>query len=306
MSFELSICIPTYNGIEKLKYTLPYILENIDQDKIQLCISDNGSTDGSQDYLIELSRKHKNVKTFFFDENMGIAINYAKALKIGDGRYLWLMGNDDNPVFQNFDRITEFLNANQYDLVFINVTEDRKEYITEASKEINFTSFITTFIPIGAWISTYIFSKALVSEYQFPQSKNAFPHVQWALEILAQKKRGYWLNISGITENKSMTCNYDDKSVQYFIEDLSDTIWEYQNVIPKNTMNTSMKNIASIMLKFKSILGFRAKGGLTFRKLKHSWKKAKRYPASVRLKLIISVCLPRNILAALYTKVKKQ
>ena len=60
--YKLSICIPTYNGKEKLSYTLPALLKMTDGYDVQICVSDNCSTDGTGDLVQRLAQNHPNIK----------------------------------------------------------------------------------------------------------------------------------------------------------------------------------------------------------------------------------------------------
>ena len=53
--FKLSICQPTYNRVYFIKDTTTKIIEQIlsehRENDVQLCFSDNGSTDGTKDII---------------------------------------------------------------------------------------------------------------------------------------------------------------------------------------------------------------------------------------------------------------
>ena len=71
MNYLLSICIPTYNGLEKLKFTLPRLIQLISnyEGRIQVCISDNCSTDGSRILLNSYSVNYTNIKVNYNSQN---------------------------------------------------------------------------------------------------------------------------------------------------------------------------------------------------------------------------------------------
>ncbi len=86
----LSICIPTYNRAEYLRGALENITEDPAFDeKVEIVISDNASTDNTQEVGEEYSSKFKNVKYYRNSENVKDA-NFNLALKRASGKYLKL------------------------------------------------------------------------------------------------------------------------------------------------------------------------------------------------------------------------
>ncbi|HLD60198.1 MAG TPA: glycosyltransferase family 2 protein [Candidatus Bilamarchaeaceae archaeon] len=96
----LSICIPTYNRAVFLESTLNQLkLETINlEDKIELCISDNGSTDNTQEIIKKfiLENPKIKVKTNIFDKNIGFTLNFKKILEMASGKYTFTIGDDDD------------------------------------------------------------------------------------------------------------------------------------------------------------------------------------------------------------------
>lgn len=96
MSAELLIYIPTYQRLEKLKNCLASIKIAIDgyEDSVRIVISNNGSTDGTKEYLDSifyewLSIAHK-------QENEGAYSNILGAFNLNiNAQYLWIIGDDD-------------------------------------------------------------------------------------------------------------------------------------------------------------------------------------------------------------------
>jgi GT2 family glycosyltransferase len=85
----VSIVMLNYNGLEYLKKTIPSILE-LDYPNYEFIIVDNGSTDGSIDYI----NSFKNIRLIANNNNLG----YGKGKNIGareaSGKYILLLDND--------------------------------------------------------------------------------------------------------------------------------------------------------------------------------------------------------------------
>lgn len=96
---KLSICIPTYNRREYIGDAIKSIIDQVDDSissKIEICISDNASTDGTF-ALIEGIQKNTPVRIVYAcnERNMGADVNYLRVVEIASGDYCWFFGSDD-------------------------------------------------------------------------------------------------------------------------------------------------------------------------------------------------------------------
>lgn len=81
----LSICIPTYNRSSYLEKTLDSIInQNGFDNRVEIIISDNCSTDDTRDLCLKYSEKFHNIKYFCNDSNLADR-NFALALSRGTG-----------------------------------------------------------------------------------------------------------------------------------------------------------------------------------------------------------------------------
>jgi abequosyltransferase len=94
----ISICIPTYNRARLLEDAIKSILSQATDisSEIEICVSDNCSTDNTEAVIRKLQKKskirivyHKNKK------NMGADYNYMKVIEIAQGEYCWYLSSDD-------------------------------------------------------------------------------------------------------------------------------------------------------------------------------------------------------------------
>lgn len=91
---KLSILIPTFNRVEHLKKRLDYLRnEQIDSEYVEIIISDNGSTDGTNYLLKEYN--FEGIKTFSHKENMGFQWNFKFLIDQAQGEFIWIIGDDD-------------------------------------------------------------------------------------------------------------------------------------------------------------------------------------------------------------------
>ena len=92
MSAKVSVIILNWNGMDLLKEFLPRVLDNTDPDIADVIVADNGSTDGSVDYL-----KWLGVAVISFDRNHGFAGGYNLALERVSTPYSVLLNSDVAP-----------------------------------------------------------------------------------------------------------------------------------------------------------------------------------------------------------------
>lgn len=100
---KYSVIIITWNSLSYIKQTLPALLKQKYSD-IEYIYVDNGSTDGTVEYIKEQieENKGKNIKLIENSENQGISIAKNQGVKASTGEYLLLLDDDmliENPDF---------------------------------------------------------------------------------------------------------------------------------------------------------------------------------------------------------------
>lgn len=95
----LSIAIPTWNRAAILKIALSRLLPQISHynELIEIVISDNGSTDTTQEVISGGFASYENInKTLFKQEvNKGFYGNFKKLISLCRGKYIWILSDDD-------------------------------------------------------------------------------------------------------------------------------------------------------------------------------------------------------------------
>lgn len=93
----ISFTIPTWNRANELRECLdsiiPQILES--NEKIEIVISDNASTDNTSEVVKEYLEKYDFLKYFKNSENLGFDLNLISAVEKASGDYVWLFSDDD-------------------------------------------------------------------------------------------------------------------------------------------------------------------------------------------------------------------
>jgi glycosyltransferase involved in cell wall biosynthesis len=114
----LEIIIITNNRLEKLKETLACIKNSFLSD-FKITILDNCSTDGTTEYLTNLSANQKNIKLIVNVINIGAAANVMRAYEIASAQYLWLMCDDDNYDFSENNNFINILEIDKPDVLVV-------------------------------------------------------------------------------------------------------------------------------------------------------------------------------------------
>jgi glycosyltransferase involved in cell wall biosynthesis len=97
----LSICIPTYNRAELLDYCLSKLAPLQDCGKpVEIVISDNGSTDRTQEIVEAHRGRLPALRTYRFAENRGPQANWLNALHKAEGEFMVYLADDDSLVIE--------------------------------------------------------------------------------------------------------------------------------------------------------------------------------------------------------------
>ena len=179
----LSLCIPIYNRISYLERQLERFWEDKDlfDDKIQLIISDNCSTDNLQSCCDRY--REKGLRLFYNRNatNLGPDGNFAYCFQHALGKYVWLLGSDDVPVKGLLRKILSYLVCGDYGLVHLSMSPSKNELTCYKSSDemAKAVSFWVTFMSVNI-IRTETIKSMDLSEYmnsymiQVPAYINAY------------------------------------------------------------------------------------------------------------------------------------
>lgn len=93
-----SICIPTFNRAEDIQYAIKRILSQTFKD-FEIVIVDNDSKDNTREVVD--SFKDKRIKYYKNERNIGGVKNTEKAMRLAEGKYIFLHGDDDYLLYDN-------------------------------------------------------------------------------------------------------------------------------------------------------------------------------------------------------------
>lgn len=91
----IAVIILNWNGDSLLRRFLPTVVQNTPGDLADVIVADNGSTDGSPDWVAET---YPDVRLLRFEKNYGFAEGYNRAIALTDYPYTVLLNSDvDTP-----------------------------------------------------------------------------------------------------------------------------------------------------------------------------------------------------------------
>ncbi|MFC0438623.1 glycosyltransferase family 2 protein [Kutzneria buriramensis] len=106
----VSVGLPVYNGVERIEAVVRSVLGQ-DHADLELVISDNASTDGSEELCRSLAAEDERIVYHRNPVNVGLLNNFVGAIRLGRGEFFRWVGDDDwlapNCVSRGLDAFAE-------------------------------------------------------------------------------------------------------------------------------------------------------------------------------------------------------
>ena len=164
----LSLAIPTWNRAEIVDKALEIVLPQVEKNKdhIEVILSDNGSTDNTDAVIKKYIRDFPNINIVHNrqSENTGFYGNFKKCRELSNGRYFWLLSDNDHIAYGLIDCIMEVLLSHQPNFVFL---KDWKHADKVGPKK----SFETKVYDVDKGIEAFNFKTTLISAVIFTNKK---------------------------------------------------------------------------------------------------------------------------------------
>lgn len=196
----LSICIPTYNRAKILEQTLISITENpifISTNKIEIVISDNKSTDNTEEICQKFVNKFSDKILYSkLETSIKADLNFIKALRLGRGKLLKL--NNDNCAFysgalEKIIKLVENYESTKEVLFFANPLPNTKNKLFICSSINEFISKVSHRV---TWCSSFSIWKDDMATFDNPErcADLGFIQTDLILRQLANNKKVIVLN----------------------------------------------------------------------------------------------------------------
>lgn len=113
----VSIITPTHNSLEFLKNTIASIFSQT-YANWEMLITDDCSTDGTWEFLQEITKKDNRIKVFRLNENSGPAIARNNSIFHAKGRFIAFLDSDDHWTPDKLEKQLNFMIINDYALSY--------------------------------------------------------------------------------------------------------------------------------------------------------------------------------------------
>ncbi|WP_461461929.1 glycosyltransferase family 2 protein [Methanobrevibacter sp.] len=130
---KISIIVPVYNTANYLEECLDSLVNQSLEDIEIICIDDK-SEDNSPKILEKYASKDKRIKVLYNKENTGQAIARNIAMKSVKGEYIAFMDSDDKVDLDGYEKVLNFCEKNNLDMVLFDVVRFDKKGIIGGSE----------------------------------------------------------------------------------------------------------------------------------------------------------------------------
>jgi glycosyltransferase involved in cell wall biosynthesis len=150
---RLSICIPTYNRADHLANCLNSIVicQAYSNLKFEVCISDNNSTDQTENVVRDAS-KILSIKYHKNSNNLGHARNFLKVVSMAKGNFVWLLGDDDLLLPYAIYELYKLIDNNPFvDFFYVNSYHLTTEYLNKYPVPFDTKNLPDNMVPFSKW-----------------------------------------------------------------------------------------------------------------------------------------------------------
>ncbi|MDC1318130.1 glycosyltransferase family 2 protein [Candidatus Thioglobus sp.] len=197
----LSIAIPTYNRAKLLDLLIRSHIKICIKHNIQILISDNSSTDHTQEIISKWQKKTTLIKSTRSEITLSPGQNIELALSLSSTSYTWLLGDSYQLSEDLIDHVIKKIQQNhKYDLFVINLGE--KLSTPQSKLYADHNLLLADLGGIMTCLSCLIFHEKILKNGAFKKYRESrFTHLGVALDFLGQSAN---INVVWIQE-KSVT-----------------------------------------------------------------------------------------------------
>ena len=191
----LSICIPTYNRANQLENLFKnlHTIKTIHGDVIEICVSNNNSTDNTQ-MVITRWQSLLDLKVETQPANIGATLNAIAVTKISTGRWIQIIGDDDEFIPLGFNKIINLLGtANPETWVLVGIADiNGEEFLLGNLHGISYNAslfrkkILQTGIYRYGFIGMHVIPSSNLQIFQnlSPQAIKSWPHLALFLRYI--------------------------------------------------------------------------------------------------------------------------
>ncbi len=135
---KISIIVPVYNVKDYLKKCLDSLINQTLKD-IEIIIVNDGSTDGSREFIDNYASNYPNIIKVIHKENGGLMSAWTTGVKQSQGEYIGFVDSDDYVMLNMYEKLYSYATENDVDIVISNYIIDNKQYGSHPIKDGKYT-----------------------------------------------------------------------------------------------------------------------------------------------------------------------
>ena len=193
--YLLSFCIPTYKRCKRIIECIKEI-QKINDERIEILISDNHSEDGTKEEILKLQKNDNRIRYIENKENIGAVANMVEVLKNGKGKYLYLTSDEDFPEINYISKFLKNFPKEEISVILGSIFDiNEKKYFFKYKKDkiINMDKKSINIILKKVYMSGIILKKSEINYELLDRYKNntdnMYPHILALLSMLSSSKK---------------------------------------------------------------------------------------------------------------------
>lgn len=277
---QLSIVIPTYNRVEFLDYSLEVHVPICKEYNIQIFISDNASTDNTENVVKKWMKEYEYLHYSKNEINIGPDKNFEKALKLPETNYVWLLSDTYKIPPRGINYLLKTINdSNDYfDTIVFNLS-DKIDIHTR--KYQNQNELLNNLGAVMTCAAINIYNKKVIEQANFFRFyDSSFIQTGIIFESIANRDFNiHWIQEYSVTSLKHPTIkktnwSHTPKAFEIGCEDWTNFV---MSLPPSYKLENKMKCMmdfgkVSGLFTFRKLILLRSKGLLNT-KIFHKYKK---------------------------------
>lgn len=309
----LSIVIPTYNRADFLDYCLEVHIPLAREHNIQIFVSDNASTDTTQEVMQKWMKEYSLLKYHRNECNIGPDKNFEIGLGLPDTEYIWLLGDTYKIPSRGIQYLLELISHRdcQYDAFIFNLENKL------TCKQKNYNIHNALLFDLGALmtcLSCLVYSRKLIQNANFSKYYDTY-FMQEGIIFEDIAKRDFLIHwtqeysIEGLNHPYLRKNNWSNtsKALEIGCEKWTNFIFSLPSIYTMESKKKCIMDFGKVsgLFSFKNLLILRMKNILnitTFSRYQYLFTLTIDYPKFYILFLTI---IPKRAIKLLYILFKK-
>lgn len=174
---SISIVIPTHNRIDSLKRCIESIIPQV-YPGLEVIIVNDHSSDSTSEYLEEISKQHRFIRTITNYKNCGVNFSRNRGIEHASGKFILFLDSDDQLACGSLSKVIYTINTNPGKKHFLFLVSDRKNEFKQVDniKIILFEDWIKG--TIGGDF-THVVLADVMKRFSFFEQFRLYEHLNW-------------------------------------------------------------------------------------------------------------------------------